>query len=1085
MDLTERLRGKMMADVTSIAREERVLVLAPTARDSLKTRDILYAAGVPCQVCATLAEICLEAQDGAGAAIVTAEAILADAKGHLKTLIENQAPWSDLPLIVLTPPGIESPRLLQALDSVGSMTLMKRPVQVSTIVSAVRRALRDRHRQYTVRDHVAERVRSEAQVRASEERLRIALKGGKMGTWDLDLGSGILTCSDTCKSNFGRDPEQTFTYEELAAAVVEDDREMWRKTVAEAIARSEDLAVEYRIRWPDNSVHWVHVRASCVKSDRGDVTALTGVSIDISELKRAQDVIADREFRYRLVADAANDAIWDWNLATDQVVWNEGVHTLFGYEPDEVQSDASWWVSHIHPDDVERVTKDIHDHIDHGPDEWNGEYRFRHSNGSYSVVLDRGRVVRDASRNGIRMVGSMLDLTEKREAEKKLKESEERFNFVRESSGVGFWYCDLPFDVLEWDERVKAHFHLPKDARVTIGTFYDRLHPEDRVSTRAAIERSIEEKTPYDVAYRTQDPNLKTERWIRAIGRTFYADDGSAKRFDGITVDITDQKRAELSLASMLSKEKERTALLERVANASHSVNSVLSADSIVRIVTEEARAIIGAERGVTTFSRSEDGQQETIAVAHVDTTRNDPITDSGRRQDLARRVSKDNRTLGTAGDSTSSSKISVPLVGHGGRNLGVLSLVGKNGGGFTSQDEAVIGQLAAIASVGIENARLYERLRDQDRRKDEFLATLAHELRNPLAPIRTGLQIIRSSPTPEQSRKTYEMIERQVSHMVRLIDDLLDVSRITSGKVHLRLVRTSVKAIFEAALEVSRPLIEAGHHEVSVLPIKETFEVNADPTRLAQIVSNLLNNAAKYTPDGGKIELSAERKDENVLIRVQDNGVGIASDMLPKVFELFTQVGRGIDRSQGGLGIGLALVARLVEMHGGTVVAESAGLGEGSVFTIKLPLIADAVLAPSPNSSTKVPRHHMLSRRILVVDDNLDGAESLAMLLDLSGHTTETAHSGPEAVQLAHSFRPEIVFLDIGLPGMNGYEVAARLRANSSLKDIILVALTGWGTEGDKKQAKAAGFDYHLTKPVDAADVESLLSQLCGKKHC
>jgi CheY-like chemotaxis protein len=321
--------------------------------------------------------------------------------------------------------------------------------------------------------------------------------------------------------------------------------------------------------------------------------------------------------------------------------------------------------------------------------------------------------------------------------------------------------------------------------------------------------------------------------------------------------------------------------------------------------------------------------------------------------------------------------------------------------------------------------------------------------------------------------------MERQVEHMVRLIDDLLDVSRITRGKVHLKKELVDVRTVMDTALELSGPLIEESRHELLVSTPEETLLLDADPVRMAQIISNLLTNAAKYTPGGGRVELSAERDGSEVIIRVQDNGVGITSEALTKVFELFNQVGKTMDRSRGGMGIGLALVKHLVEMHNGHVTAESEGLGKGSTFIVRLPLAAMPKIGGPLAAGDQ--RSHSLSipRRILVVDDNVDGAETLAMLLMLSGHTVERAHTGPDALKAAHAFQPGVMFLDIDLPGINGYEVARQLRSDSTMDGLILVALTGWGSEDDRKQARNIGFNHHLTKPVKIEMLHSLLIEM------
>jgi len=319
-----------------------------------------------------------------------------------------------------------------------------------------------------------------------------------------------------------------------------------------------------------------------------------------------------------------------------------------------------------------------------------------------------------------------------------------------------------------------------------------------------------------------------------------------------------------------------------------------------------------------------------------------------------------------------------------------------------------------------------------------------------------------------EQADRVREMMERQLGHLVRMVDDLLDISRITLGKVALKKERVDFRAILHSALETTRPLIEADGHELAIRLPHDPFPLDVDSTRLAQVLANLVNNAAKYTPPGGSIQLSAETQGGELVVKVSDTGIGIPAEMLPKVFDMFTQIGRPMEGSHSGLGIGLTLVRRLVEMHGGSVEAESAGPGLGSTFTVHLPLAADR---SEPRESMRSTRNACgdAAMRILVVDDNVDAAESLAMLLELNGHHTRLAHTGESALAAAAEFQPQAVFLDIGLPGLNGYEVARRLRASSNPQQrLLLIALTGWGTEEDRRQAHAAGFDRHLVKPVD-----------------
>jgi PAS domain S-box-containing protein len=370
------------------------------------------------------------------------------------------------------------------------------------------------------------------------------------------------------------------------------------------------------------------------------------------------------------------------------------------------------------------------------------------------------------------------------------------------------------------------------------------------------------------------------------------------------------------------------------------------------------------------------------------------------------------------------------------------------------------------------------EALRDADRRKDEFIATLAHELRNPLAPIRNAAQVAKSpGATDAQRRWAHEVIERQARHMALLLEDLLDVSRITRGTLQLRLEPVELAAVVDTAIETARPLIDSRQHELTVVLPEAPLWLEADALRLAQVLSNLLTNAAKYSEPQGEIRLSAEQRGEELTIRVSDRGLGIEPQLLPRIFEMFSQGKPAIDRAEGGLGIGLALVKGLLGLHGGTIEASSAGIGQGSTFTVRLPISRHAQRAGSLDAAEGVKREQTRTRRVLVVDDNRDSAESLALLLSLQGHEIRCAHSGAEALEVASEFRPQMVLLDIGMPHMNGYEVAARIRAQTGGREIMLVAVTGWGQTEDKRRASEAGFDQHLVKPIGPQDLAKLFA--------
>jgi signal transduction histidine kinase/CheY-like chemotaxis protein len=397
---------------------------------------------------------------------------------------------------------------------------------------------------------------------------------------------------------------------------------------------------------------------------------------------------------------------------------------------------------------------------------------------------------------------------------------------------------------------------------------------------------------------------------------------------------------------------------------------------------------------------------------------------------------------------------------------------------------EARVAERTAELAAAVEDGRrAHQSLREADERKDRFLAILSHELRNPLNPIRSAVAVLRhTNSDAEQAVIARDVIDRQVRHMARLLDDLLDISRITQNRVSLDRVPMDVGTAVNAALEVTRPMIDTARQKVTVSLPEVPLVVNADPTRLAQVVSNLLNNASKYTDAKGEISIVVEREGDEAVIRVRDSGAGIEARHLADIFELFSRVESQRNQSVGGLGIGLALVKSLVEMHGGSVSVMSAGIGRGSEFVVRLPAVpSNAGVVRAPSADTGLERA-MRSVRVLVVDDNADSANALAMLLQLIGHDVRKAGNALEALAIAPVFVPEIGIFDIGMPGMDGYELARRVRRESWGRGMQLIALTGWGAEEDKNLAVRAGFNRHLTKPVDLAALQEELKAASGE---
>lgn len=374
-----------------------------------------------------------------------------------------------------------------------------------------------------------------------------------------------------------------------------------------------------------------------------------------------------------------------------------------------------------------------------------------------------------------------------------------------------------------------------------------------------------------------------------------------------------------------------------------------------------------------------------------------------------------------------------------------------------------------------------HQEMQEANRRKDEFLAMLAHELRNPLAPIQNAVVILKHLGFNDDNLiYASDIIERQTHHLSHLVDDLLDVSRITLGKVTLQKQPLEIASIITRAVETSRPSIDSRRHHLTLALPPKGVRVEADPTRLAQVIGNLLTNASKYMDEGGQIFLTTEQQDGQVIIRVRDTGIGISNELLPQVFDLFIQGDRSLARSEGGLGIGLTLVRRLVELHNGTVAVTSDGLGQGSEFIVQLPALAQSETSDERESKLEMEFRSINSRRILIVEDNKDGADTLAMLLRMMGHEVSVAYSGVEGIRMAETLPLDVILLDIGLPGMNGYEVASQLRKLPGFRDTVFIAMTGYGQDEDRQRSLAAGFNHHLVKPVDPTVLKRLLESFC-----
>ncbi len=941
----------------------RVLVLAPTARDAEVTRRILADDGLDPFVCADLAHVVAEVGAGCGAALLTEEAILADRSGSLVAALAAQPPWSDLPLVVLTPAGPESDRAGRALEAVGHMTLARRPVAIRALVSLIRAALRDRARQYAARDHLAEREAQAEALRQRDERLRASFADASVGMTLADLSGRFLEAN----------------------------------------------------------------RAFC---------SLTGHP--------------EGELRRLDIADV------------------------------------------LHPDDRARGLALLGRLLDGEVPRFEVERRYLRKGGGSAWARDSVAAVRDAEGRPAGILTLTEDVSGRKRAEAERRESEERYRMLAENVQQLFWTC-LPDGRCDYlSHQWVDYTGIPEADQLGLAWADRVIHPDDRDRAVRAWMAAVEDRGDYDLEYRIRRAD-GAYRWFKTRGTPIRDGRGAIVQWFGTCTDIDSQVRAEEATRRQAAQLRGLAEVGARVSVA-HDVRSVLG------IVAEEARRLIGSDRAaigldgaawhgpaLTSVADAPGPRASTPADAPpaADAPGLPALVRSARRPvRLGPEVLRDLREAGRAGTGAGGPPprrgwLAAPLIGRDGRDLGLIELSDKDDGDFTEDDESLVVQLAQMAAVAVENAGLYQELREKDRRKDEFLAMLAHELRNPLAAIGNAVQVTTRSGSGDGAAWSTEVIGRQVRNLSRLIDDLLDVSRITRGKIRLRRERIDADAAIRGAVESARPLIADRGHELSV-DSGPGLWLDADPTRLEQVVANLLNNAAKYTEGRGHIGLSARREGGEVVIRVVDDGVGIPPDSLARMFELFAQADRSLARSEGGLGIGLTLVRSLAEMHGGSVVARSEGPGLGSEFVVRLPAAEGGPppAAMAPGGPAGRPEADGRASRVLVVDDNVDTARGMARLLGLLGHDVTVVHTGPDALEAARRCAPEYVLLDIGLPGMDGYEVASRLRLEDGTRGATIVAVSGYGQDDDRRRSKRAGFDHHLVKPIDPDALLTLLAR-------
>jgi signal transduction histidine kinase len=648
-----------------------------------------------------------------------------------------------------------------------------------------------------------------------------------------------------------------------------------------------------------------------------------------------------------------------------------------------------------------------------------------------------------------------------------LQASEARLRIATEAAGLGVFEWHAAASEAVWENpRMYEIFGRPaRKGPMTYREFWDQaVHPDDKERVLGEFAYGMRSGESVHTEFRIRRESDAECRWIECLGKWQPVTEGEPARLIGVLWDITERRRTQELLREMADSERARADELAALMDAVPAV-VLIARDRECRFITgnRAAHALLrtSGDGNVSLAAQSpERSPQFTIRIGGVALPVRELPVHAAARGEETRDVEEELEFAD--GSKVSLQGSAVPLRDRAGK---------------------VYGAIAAFVDITARK-RAEEALKDADRRKDDFLAMLAHELRNPLAPVRNAAELLKHlRPADPQIQWATEVIDRQANHLVRLVDDLLDVSRITRGTINIRKEALDLRELVVRCAETGRSIVGARGHLLQVGLPEQPVPVHGDATRLNQVLSNLLDNAAKYTDAGGTISLSLAAAAGQAVIRVRDNGIGIAPEMLPHIFEPFTQADRSLDRAQGGLGIGLSVVRRIVEKHRGQVSAASEGLGKGSEFTVFLPL-TEVLPAPAPDTHPPAAPSEAYRgrRRILVVDDNPDAANAAAALLRIGGHEVTVAHEGAAALRTARTLKPEVVLLDIGLPVMDGYEVARRLRAQPETAHAALVALTGYGREADVARSKAAGMDRHLVKPVDAEALESLIRSLAPR---
>jgi PAS domain S-box-containing protein len=930
----------------------------------------------------------------------------------------------------------------------------------------------------TTRD-VTDRKESEEATRKNQQRYRQLVDSLPAAIYTCDIQGRIELFNEAAVQLWGRTPEigadawcGSYRIFDLEGNPIPLDKCPMAETLR---TRRPVTGHEIVIERPDGTRVNVLPHPRPIYDDAGRMVGAINMLIDVTDQRMAE---GDRGLLAAIVS-SSDDAIISKTLDGIITSWNAGAERLFGYSAGEAIGRP---ILMLIPEERHDEEQRILDRIRKGLPIEHFETERVAKNGKRLQISITVSPVRNSQGRVIGASKVARDISERLLAAEAIRQSEERFRTLASNAPVGIFQTDLAGNTLfvnkAWCELSGLQ---PADARGD--GWIHAVHPLDRERVIRDWQVACSQGLPSHTEFRFRRPDGNIV-WLQGSAEPLRDPQGTMLGYIGTVADITSRKLAEQALSD---NEQRLAAELAGMNSLYHLTAQLLATEDLQSALQEVLTSAIALQRADMGCVHLYDAKSDTFKVAAqfgfeptaLDTLSTfDPHSASGRALLTESRVviedvelDSDYRHLLPFAKQAGYRAIqSTPLKSRRDVMLGILSTHFREPRQWEARELRMLDLYARQAADFIEQMRLIQSMREADHRKDEFLAMLAHELRNPLAPIRSGLDCL--ALEYGGGSESISIMQNQVEHLVRLVDDLLDVSRIARGKVELRKEIVEVAPLVERAIDATAWSFKSKEQSLDVLLPPDTICVDADPVRFVQVLGNLLNNASKYTPEGGHIELAVIPEEEEVILRVKDNGIGIERDLLPRVFDLFTQSSRALDRAQGGLGIGLTLVRSLVELHGGSVSAVSEGVGRGSEFIISLP---KSQLTPQPLTRPKLETLH--SRRIVVVDDNYGAARLVSILLKkLGDHEVEMAHDGPTALEKVQLLRPDIVLLDIGLPGMDGYEVARQIRA-TDINQPLLVALTGYGRPEDQNESKAAGFDDHVVKPLSVDMLQRILA--------